>query len=106
MRQNRIGTTARGRYGRVDAAFERTQDRAVAVAADDVDELRRIGHQPDPAIGLGHFAGITLIEADSCRDNRARGLDPCGDAHPVSGVLDLGRGRDQQGGVGVNVAVV
>src|SRR5205814_7045449 len=50
---------------RVDAAFEARQGRAVAIAADDVDELGRIGQQPLPAIGLGHFAGIALVEADA-----------------------------------------
>src|SRR5580704_15204182 len=35
----------------------------VAIAAQDVDELRRIGHQPAPAVGLGDLARIGLIEA-------------------------------------------
>jgi hypothetical protein len=78
----------------------------VAVAAKDVDELCRVGHQPGPAIGFGHFAGIALVEADTPGEDGARGFDAGGQPHAVGGVRDLGRGRHNHCRIGMHAAPV
>ena len=57
--------------------------RLVAVAADDVHQLGRVGEQALPAVGLGHLARVALVEAHARGDDAAGILDapasaPCG----------------------------
>ncbi len=54
------------------ARFHAVEDRLVAVAAEDVDELCRVGEQTLPAVRLRHLAGIALVEAHAGRNDAAR----------------------------------
>ena len=62
---------------------------SIAVAAEDVGQLRRVGREPPPAVRLRHFARIALIEAHA-GENAAAGLfDARGEPHAVGIGLDL-----------------
>ena len=82
--------------GGVDARRHRHQRRPVAVAADDVDKLRRIGREPPPAVRLRHLARVALIEAHAGEHDAARRLDARGEAHAVGVGLDLRAGDDEK----------
>ena len=49
-----------------------------------------------PAVGLGHFAGVALVEAHAGEHGAAGRLDPRGQAHAIGVGLDLRAGHDQQ----------
>src|SRR5262249_4453395 len=80
---------------RVDAPLHRQQRRLVTVAADDVDELRRVGGEPFPAIRLRHLAGVALVKTHTLEHRAAGRLDAWRETQAVGIGLDLRR-RDRQ----------
>ena len=77
-------------------AAHRHQRRLVAVAADDVGELGRVGREPLPAVRLRHLARIALVEAHAGEHGAAGRLDARGEAHAVGVGLDLRAGDGEQ----------
>src|SRR5690348_4285902 len=56
--------------------------------------------EPAPAIGLGHFARITLIEAHAGQNRTAGGLDPPGQSQAIAIRLDLRTRHREQRDIG------
>src|SRR6516225_4945402 len=80
----------------VDARRHRHERRLITVAAENVDELRRIRRQPPPTVRLCHFPGIALVEAHAAEHGAARLLDARGQSHAIRVAFDLRAGDDEK----------
>ena len=90
--------------GGFDAALHRCQDRLVTIATEDVDDFRRVAHQPPPAIGVTDLSGVHVVEANAFEHDAARRLNPPGNAEPVGRFLYGGCGAGDQGYLGPDLA--
>ena len=68
----------------IDAGLHRRQHRPIAVAAEDVDQLRAVGREPLPAVRFGDLARIGLIEAHAGQHDAAGVFDTRRITHAVA----------------------